>query len=43
MDLGLLKGEIGSVIMTATVFDDLVNWTLFAIILNEISLLEQLP
>jgi Kef-type K+ transport system membrane component KefB len=37
MDLGLLKGEIGSLIMTATIVDDLVNWTLFAIILNDIA------
>jgi Kef-type K+ transport system membrane component KefB len=37
MDLGLLKEEIGVVIMTATIVDDLVNWTLFAIILSNIS------
>jgi Kef-type K+ transport system membrane component KefB len=37
MDLGLLKGEIGTLIMTATIVDDLVNWTIFAIILGEIS------
>lgn len=37
MDLGLLKGEIGTLIMTATIVDDLVNWTLFAIILNDIA------
>ena len=37
MDLGLLKGEIGTLIMTATIVDDLVNWTLFAIILGQIS------
>jgi Kef-type K+ transport system membrane component KefB len=37
MDLGLLKGEIGTLIMTATIVDDLVNWTLFAIILSEIA------
>ncbi len=37
MDLGLLKSEIGSTIMTATIVDDLVNWTLFAIVLSEIS------
>ena len=37
MDLGLLNSEIGTVIMTATIFDDLVNWTLFAIVLSEIS------
>jgi Kef-type K+ transport system membrane component KefB len=37
MDLGLLKGEIGSLIMTATVVDDLINWTLFALILSDIA------
>jgi len=37
MDLGLLKGPIGTLIMTATIVDDLVNWTLFAIILSDIS------
>ena len=37
MDLGLLKTEIGTVIMTATIVDDLVNWTLFAIILSDIA------
>lgn len=37
MDLGLLKGEIGTLIMTATIVDDLVNWTLFAIVLSQIS------
>ena len=37
MDLGLLKSEIGTLIMTATIVDDLVNWTLFAIVLSEIS------
>jgi Kef-type K+ transport system membrane component KefB len=36
MDLGLLKGEIGTLIMTATIVDDLVNWTLFAIILSNL-------
>jgi Kef-type K+ transport system membrane component KefB len=34
MDLDLLKKEIGTVIMTATIVDDLVNWTLFAVILS---------
>jgi len=37
MDLGLLKSEIGTLIMTATIVDDLVNWTIFAIILGQIS------
>jgi Kef-type K+ transport system membrane component KefB len=37
MDLGLLKSEIGATIMTATIMDDLVNWTLFAVILSKIA------
>jgi Kef-type K+ transport system membrane component KefB len=37
MDLGLLNGPIGTLIMTATIVDDLVNWTLFAIILSDIA------
>jgi Kef-type K+ transport system membrane component KefB len=37
MDLDLLKGDIGTLIMTATIVDDLVNWTLFAIILSDIA------
>jgi Kef-type K+ transport system membrane component KefB len=37
LDLGLLKEDIGLVIMTATIVDDLVNWTLFAIILSNIA------
>ncbi len=37
MDLGLLKGSIGTLCMTATIVDDLVNWTLFAIILSDIA------
>lgn len=37
MDLGLLKTEIGTLIMTATIVDDLINWTLFAIILRDIN------
>jgi Kef-type K+ transport system membrane component KefB len=43
MDLKLLKGEIGTLIMTATIVDDLVNWTLFAIILNDIAPSGQAP
>jgi Kef-type K+ transport system membrane component KefB len=35
LDLGLLNSPIGTLIMTATIVDDLVNWTLFAIILND--------
>ncbi len=34
MDLNLLKEEIGTLIMTATIVDDLVNWSLFALILS---------
>ncbi len=37
MDLGLLNGPIGTLIMTATIVDDLVNWTLFAVILSDIA------
>jgi Kef-type K+ transport system membrane component KefB len=37
MDLGLLKHEMGTLIMTATIVDDLVNWTLFAIVLRDIA------
>src|SRR5688572_13792205 len=37
MDLGLLNGPIGALIMSATIVDDLVNWTLFAIILSDIA------
>jgi K+:H+ antiporter len=37
MDLGLMKGPIGSLCMAATIVDDLVNWTLFAVILSNIA------
>jgi Kef-type K+ transport system membrane component KefB len=37
LDLGLLRSEIGATMMTATIIDDLVNWTLFAIILSDIA------
>ena len=37
LDLGLLNRPIGALIMSATIVDDLVNWTLFAIILSDIS------
>jgi Kef-type K+ transport system membrane component KefB len=37
MDLGLLKGDIGTMCMTATIVDDLINWTLFAIILSDMA------
>jgi len=37
MDLGLLNSGIGTMCMTATIVDDLVNWTLFGIILIAIS------
>jgi Kef-type K+ transport system membrane component KefB len=37
MDLGLLRDEIGTVVMTATIVDDLINWALFAVILSEIA------
>jgi Kef-type K+ transport system membrane component KefB len=35
MDLGLLNGGLGTLIMTATIVDDLVNWSLFAVILSD--------
>ncbi|HEU4508561.1 MAG TPA: cation:proton antiporter [Pyrinomonadaceae bacterium] len=35
LDLGLLHGPIGALIMSATVIDDLVNWILFAVILSD--------
>ena len=41
MDLGLLRGKIGTLVMSATIIDDLVNWTLFAIILNNIAPVRQ--
>jgi Kef-type K+ transport system membrane component KefB len=37
MELNLLDRPIGALIMSATIVDDLVNWTLFAIILSEIA------
>jgi len=37
MDLGLLRTPVGSLVMSATIVDDLVNWTLFAIILSQIA------
>jgi len=37
MDLGLLNRPIGALVMSATIVDDLVNWTLFAIILRDIA------
>jgi Kef-type K+ transport system membrane component KefB len=37
IDLGLMKSEIGTMCMTATIVDDLVNWTLFAVILSDLS------
>ena len=37
MDLGLLRDRVGTLIMSATLVDDLVNWTLFAIIFNDIA------
>jgi Kef-type K+ transport system membrane component KefB len=37
VDLGLIDRPMEALIMTATIVDDLVNWTLFAIILNDIA------
>ncbi len=36
IDLGLMKSRIATVMMTATVVDDLVNWTLYAVILGSV-------
>lgn len=41
MDMGLLRKEFGTIIMAATTVDDLVNWVLFAIILNAIGIAGQ--
>jgi Kef-type K+ transport system membrane component KefB len=37
IDLKLLDRPIGALIMSATIVDDLVNWTLFAVILSDIA------
>lgn len=37
LELNLLNRPIGVLIMSATVVDDLVNWTIFAVILNDIT------
>ena len=37
IDLGLMKSRIATVMMTATVIDDLINWTLYAIILGSVA------
>jgi Kef-type K+ transport system membrane component KefB len=37
IDLGLMKSRLATVMMTATVIDDLVNWTLYAIILGSVT------
>ena len=37
LELDLLNKPIGALIMSATVVDDLVNWALFAVILNDIA------
>jgi Kef-type K+ transport system membrane component KefB len=34
MDLGLLQRELGIIVMTAAALDDVIGWTLFAVILN---------
>lgn len=34
MDLGLIKKNLGMVVMTAASLDDVIGWTMFAIILN---------
>jgi Kef-type K+ transport system membrane component KefB len=35
MDMNLLKTELGTVVMAAATIDDLIGWTLFALILGE--------
>ncbi len=37
LDLGMMRSRIATVMMTATVVDDLVNWTLYAIILGSVT------
>ncbi len=37
MDLGLLRQEIGSIVMMATTIDDLINWALFSLILKSLT------
>jgi Kef-type K+ transport system membrane component KefB len=37
MDIGYLGNSVGTIIMSATVVDDIVNWVLFALILNTVS------
>jgi Kef-type K+ transport system membrane component KefB len=37
MDLGLINSRIGTMCMTSTIMDDLINWTLFAVILSDIA------
>jgi Kef-type K+ transport system membrane component KefB/mannitol/fructose-specific phosphotransferase system IIA component (Ntr-type) len=34
MDLGLLQGEMGTVVMSSAMFDDLVGWILFGLVLG---------
>lgn len=36
IDLGLMKSRVATMMMTATIVDDLLNWTLYAIILGSI-------
>ena len=37
IDLGMMKSRLATMMMTATVVDDLVNWTLYAIILGSVT------
>lgn len=37
LDLGLLKGRIGAIIMSATVVDDLVSWTLLFVVFGQMA------
>lgn len=36
MDLGIMKSSVGTVAMAATVVDDLVSWTVFALLLSSV-------
>lgn len=40
LDLGLLSGRLGAIIMSATVVDDLVSWTLLFVVFQQLSALK---
>ncbi len=37
IDLGLMRSRLATMMMTATIVDDLVNWTLYAVILGSVT------